>query len=63
MRTFRIYQTMYLGQVEVPDEVFDDGVELPDDCPECKVVAWMNDNDTWPEDCLEPVDSYVKEDK
>lgn len=50
MRIYRIYQTMYLGEVEVPDDVEKDDV-----------IDYMEKNDCWPDDFLEPVDTDVQE--
>lgn len=47
---FRVYQKMYLGDVEVPD-----GIE-----EEAEVIDYMNDKDCWPEDFLEPIDTSIE---
>lgn len=47
---FRVYQKMYLGEVEVPE-----GIE-----EEAEVIDYMNAHDCWPEDFLEPVDTSIE---
>lgn len=51
MRAFRVYQEMFLGIVEVPDAISE----------EQDVIDYMNDNDCWPEDFLEPISTRVAE--
>lgn len=51
MRAFRVYQEMFLGVIEVPDAISE----------EQDVIDYMNDNDCWPEEFLEPISTRVTE--
>ena len=50
MRTYSVYQTMYLGTVEVPDNIEED-----------EVIGYMERNDCWPTKYLEPIGTDVRE--
>lgn len=54
MRKFRIYQTMYLGSVEIPDGI------LTDDSDDNDVVNYMEANDMRPQE-LEPTETMIEE--
>jgi len=58
MRRFSVYQTMYLGTVEVPEQAM--GTENPEEW-ESDVIGFMNDHDCWPDEAMEPIETIIEE--
>lgn len=52
MAKFRVYQTMFLGTIEVPEGIKNEN----------NVIEYMNKNDNWPEEFLEPIETIIKKD-
>ena len=51
MKKYSVYQTMFLGVVDVPNSVNGDDA----------IIEYMNKNDAWPDKFMEPVDTELVE--